>query len=243
MEFNPALVTEKMVAWLQEKVQEAGAKGVIVGLSGGIDSAVVAAVAKRAFPEHSLGVIMPCHSNPEDAADARLVAEILDIPYITVDLTTTFDTLLQALGGDAAAAARDLAASNVKPRLRMITLYYHAARHGFLVLGTGNRSELTMGYFTKYGDGGVDLLPLGDLVKHQVRDLAKYLGIPAKVIEKAPTAGLWDGQTDEGEMGITYRELDDYILTGKAAPRVKEIIDRHHQKSAHKRQTPPIFRL
>lgn len=245
-----------IVEWLREKVTSAGARGLVVGLSGGIDSAVTAALCQRAFPEEALGVLMPCHSNPQDEADARLLAESLKLRTTAVDLSGIFDLFVtrlnEALSGRHSgnqsgvpagnpAAAKDLAIANIKPRLRMITLYYQAAKLNYLVAGTGNRSELMVGYFTKYGDGGVDLLPIGGLVKSQVRELARYLRIPEPIIEKAPSAGLWEGQTDEGEMGMTYAGLDRYILTGEGAPGVRETVARLNRQSEHKRRLPEIF--
>ena len=141
----------------------------------------------------------------------------------------------------------NLAIANLKPRLRMITLYYHANKMNYLVVGTGNKSEAVMGYCTKYGDAGVDLLPLGGLLKSQVRELAKEMGVPSEIIEKPPSAGLWAGQTDEEEMGITYEELDKVILAlekndcsgldGKLVEKVKQKM----QETVHKRCFPPIF--
>ncbi len=248
-----------IVDWLREKVRSAGARGLVVGLSGGIDSAVTAALCQRAFPEEVLGVLMPCHSNPQDEADARLLAESLKLRTTTVDLSGIYDLFVarldealstRPLSGNRnevharnPAGLKDLATANIKPRLRMITLYYHAAKLNYLVAGTGNRSELTVGYFTKYGDGGVDLLPIGGMVKSQVRELARYFRIPEPIIEKAPSAGLWQGQTDEGEMGMTYAELDKYILTGEGAPGVRKTVERLHRQSEHKRQLPEIFRI
>ncbi|MDK2856483.1 MAG: synthase [Bacillota bacterium] len=230
----------RLSAWIKEKVEEAGRKGVVFGLSGGIDSAVVAGLAKRAFPHNSLGVIMPCHSLPQDAEHARLVAERFDLPVREIILDEAYDALLSTLRAAEPSSPKELALANIKPRLRMITLYYLATQHDYLVLGTGNKSELTVGYFTKYGDAGVDLLPLGNLVKEQVRALARYLGVPEAVIAKAPSAGLWEGQTDEAEMGLTYAELDRYILTGEGRPEVIGRIQAMRQKSEHKRRLPPV---
>ncbi|MCL4515626.1 MAG: NAD(+) synthase [Firmicutes bacterium] len=254
-----ANLSSAIVDWLRDKVKSAGARGLVVGLSGGIDSAVIAALCQRAFPEEVLGVLMPCHSDPRDESDARLLAEALKLSTTTVDLTGIFDLFASRLnesftklppgkaGGSlsrpdaTASTGKDLATANIKPRLRMIALYHHAAKLNYLVAGTGNRSELTAGYFTKYGDGGVDLLPIGGLVKSQVRELARYLRIPEPIIEKAPSAGLWQGQTDEGEMGMTYTELDRYILTGEGAPEVRDTVARLNRQSEHKRRLPEIF--
>jgi len=220
-------------------------QGVVFGLSGGIDSAVMAGLAKRAFPHKTLAVFLPCHSDPLDHEHAALTAETFGLDMLTVDLSSSFDHLVATLdlGRQNSSAVPPLTLANVKPRLRMTALYYYASLHECLVLGTGNRSELTVGYFTKHGDGGVDLMPLAGLTKTEVRALARHLSVPQIIIDKAPTAGLWAGQTDEGEMGITYTELDEYILTGEAAPRVKERVDQLAANSSHKKRLPPIPKL
>ncbi|HMA60650.1 MAG TPA: NAD(+) synthase, partial [Halanaerobiales bacterium] len=134
----------------------------------------------------------------------------------------------------------NFALANAKPRLRMVTLYYYAAQNNYLVLGTDNWSELKVGYFTKYGDGGIDLTILGRLVKTEVRELAEHLVVPQEIIDKKPSAGLWQDQTDEDEMGLTYEELDRYILTGEAEPEVKEKIENLSSKNSHKLEPIPI---
>ena len=235
------MLADHLTAWIHDQVTASDGAGAVFGLSGGIDSAVVAALAKRAFPHHTLGVIMPCHSDPRDADDAALVAHHFGVPTSTVDLAGVHDTLLAQL----ASCCSDMGMSrmtdaNIKPRLRMTTLYAFANQLGYRVLGTGNRAEITIGYFTKYGDGGCDLLPLGGLVKGEVRELARALGVPAAVIDKPPSAGLWVGQTDEGEMGLTYEELDAYLLTGEAPAAVKTRVDAMNAASEHKRALPRI---
>jgi len=243
-----------MAGWLREHVHAAGARGVVVGLSGGIDSAVVARVAQMAVPDGVMTVMMPAHSDPQDTVDARLVADTYGLPAMTVDLTRPLDALLvqvqQALGTwppDSPSAADETAArlalANLKPRLRMTTLYYVANRLNYLVAGTGNRCEISIGYYTKYGDGGVDLLPLGSLVKSEVRGLARDLGVPARIVDKPPSAGLWLGQTDEGEMGFTYAELEDYLRKGpdSLTPATVMKIERLVRVSEHKRHLPPVF--
>ncbi|MGE5371749.1 MAG: NAD(+) synthase [Solirubrobacterales bacterium] len=236
---DAAATVDKLTAWIREQVSAAGCDGAVLGLSGGIDSAVVAGLAVRACPGKVLGIVMPCHSLARDTEHGRLTAETFKIESKTVDLSPAFDQML-TLFGPAAGPAADLAKANVKPRLRMITLYYHAQQRNALVLGTGNRSELTIGYFTKHGDGAVDLLPIASLVKQQVREVAKVLGVPSAIIEKPPSAGLWEGQTDESEMGISYAELDRYILTGEAPDAVAEKIERMKRASEHKRKLAPI---
>jgi len=234
-------LAEHLTDWLRAEVTAGGGCGAVFGLSGGIDSAVVAALAKQAYPHHTLGVVMPCHSDPRDAEDGALVAHHFGVPSATVDLAPVYDLLLEQLAGSSTDLPQSrLATANLKPRLRMTTLYAFANQLGYRVLGTGNRSELAAGYFTKYGDGGVDLLPLGSLVKSEVRDLARSLGVPARIITKPPSAGLWADQTDEAEMGLTYEELDAYLLTGAASPAVKAKVDAMNAASEHKRAIPRI---
>lgn len=245
-----------IVEWLRQRLTIAGARGIVVGLSGGIDSAVVVRLCQLAAPGNVVGVMMPCHSDPRDEADARLVADHFGVPALHVDLAPAYDRLIAdlttALGQlprDQAMApvtdATDIKArmpiANVKPRLRMASLYFVANSLNYLVAGTGNRSELTIGYFTKYGDGGVDLLPIGNLLKSEVRALARDLGIPDPIIEKPPSAGLWSGQTDEVEMGFTYADLENYLTKGPDAvsPALAMRIERLQRASDHKRALAP----
>jgi len=226
-----------IVSWLQQHAHEAGAAGAVFGMSGGIDSAVVSVLCKKAFNENALGLIMPCYSDEKDEIDARLVADKFDIKYRTVLLDKVYDEFLNIVEE----SNNRMAKANIKPRLRMTTLYYYAGIKNYLVVGSENKSELTVGYFTKYGDGGADLWPIGNLVKSQVKQLASYLDIPKEIIEKTPTAGLWSGQTDEQEMGITYDELDRYIITGQATTSEKEArIKALYKNSEHKRRLPQI---
>ncbi|MFA0889946.1 MAG: NAD(+) synthase [Synergistales bacterium] len=239
---NSSILLQSIETWLAERLQTAGNKGGIVGLSGGIDSAVVAAILKRICGDRMLAVIMPCHSQPEDRLHAELVARHFQIPLHTVDLTAAYDILISALSAETD-TGNALARANLKPRLRMSALYYLAQEKNLLVCGTGNRIELTVGYFTKYGDSGVDLLPLGDLLKGEVRELAGFLDIPAAIIEKPPSAGLWQGQTDETEMGVTYDELDRYLALGQGSEKVRDFVERARARSEHKRNTPPVCRI
>jgi NAD+ synthase len=248
--------TDSIVEWLRQRLHHAGARGFVVGLSGGVDSAVVARLCQAAAPSNVVGVLMPCHSDPQDDVDARLVADHFRIPTIHVDLTPTYDLLTATLGEaltalpatqfpDAIHGSDDLRAkvpaANVKPRLRMTTLYFVANTLNYMVAGTGNRSELSIGYFTKYGDGGVDLLPIGELLKSDVRAAARELGVPEPVIEKAPSAGLWLGQTDEAEMGFTYADLENYLTKGPetVSPALAMRIERLIRASEHKRALAP----
>ncbi|MDY6917690.1 MAG: NAD+ synthase [Chloroflexota bacterium] len=234
-------LASSLTAWIRERVLEAGQRGVIVGLSGGLDSAVVAVLAKRAFPENCMGIVMPCQSSEADVEHAEAVARQFNIPVRTVSLDETYDSLLRSLPTEGLeAGASKLAEANLKPRLRMVVLYYVANRLQYLVAGTGNRSEISVGYFTKFGDGGVDILPLGNLVKSEVRELARHLGIPEEILRKPPSGGLWEGQTDEDELGITYLDLDRYLVTGQATKEVKDRVDGMMSRSEHKRATPPV---
>jgi NAD+ synthase len=184
---------------------------------------------------------MPCHSRQEDKEHAEMVAAKFSIPTEEIVLDGIFNSLLQVLPGfKTEQATRRLAQVNLKPRLRMLTIYYIANQLNYLVAGATNRSELAIGYFTKYGDGGVDIMPMANLVKKQVRELARFLGIPQPIIDKAPSAGLWEGQTDEEEMGFRYDELDRYLLTGKASGELKKKIEAKIAAGNHKRSLPPI---
>jgi NAD+ synthase len=236
-------LADDVAAWIRTTVHEAKAEGVVIGLSGGIDSAVAAALAQRALLGHVLGAILPCESDPLDAELARLVASTLNIETIELDLTAPYRALM-ALLPDGPPVAK----ANAKPRLRMIALYYLAASRKYLVCGASNRSELSIGYFTKHGDGAADLLPMGNFLKFEVRQLARELRIPQRIIDRAPTAGLWPGQTDEGEMGMSYGQLDTALramdhkdftaVPGLVISRVRQMM----QASAHKRALAPIFR-
>ncbi len=239
-----AVITRKISTWIAQQVRAAKMNGVVFGLSGGLDSAVVAGLAKLALPESSIGIILPIHSDPLDREQALLVARAFDLRVLDVDLSAAYETFLGAVSAPFAGGELSrLVLANIKPRLRMAALYFYAGAHSCLVLGTGNLSEYTVGYFTKHGDGGVDLMPLASLVKAQIRELALYLGVPQVILDKPPTAGLWANQTDEAEMGITYAELDQYILTGEAEPHIKERVDHMAAISAHKKRMPPIPKL
>ncbi|MBL7575640.1 NAD+ synthase [Peptoniphilus asaccharolyticus DSM 20463] len=228
---------ENIVKWIRETVENAGAKGVIIGLSGGIDSAVVGALARRAFPNTSLGLIMPCESNEEDEKDARLVSEAIGLKIEKVDLTQTYRQLISSSFNSENRMAR----SNIKPRLRMTTLYYYAQDLGYLVLGCSNASEFYIGYYTKYGDSGSDIIPLAEYLKDEVYDLARELGVPNKIIDKQPTAGLWEAQTDEKEMGFSYAALNAYIRGEEVEEEIAKKIERMHNNSEHKRKFASIY--
>jgi len=228
----------KLSNWLWDEVTSGGGKGVVFGLSGGIDSAVTAYICKNAFPENSLGLIIPCYSNKADMEDAKSLAKEIGLKYETVDMDLTYNTILDELGE--MRDDRDMSLANIKPRLRMTVSYYFANTLNYFVIGTGNRSEITLGYFTKYGDGGCDLLPIGNLTKRKIYSLARSLKVSEKIIDKPPSAGLWKGQTDERELGITYEEIDNYIEGKTVSSDVKQKIEDLIRKSEHKRKMPKI---
>lgn len=230
---------KKIVMWIKKQVKSAKAKGVVLGLSGGVDSAVAAALSCQAVGKSNvLALFLPCNSMPQDLKDAKLVAKTLKLRTKLVNLSKVYDVFIKLLP-----LGSSLARANLKPRLRMAALYYFANKFNYLVCGTGNKSEISVGYFTKFGDGGADILPLAGLLKRQVRALARQLNIPEQIISKAPTAGLWQGQTDEKEMGITYNELDDILMRiekkkRQVAPLIKvSMVKMMILRSAHKRSS------
>jgi len=229
--------------WLAEHISAAGAKGAVLGISGGIDSAVLAGLLSRAVGGGKvLGVIMPIRSQPIDEEYAMLLPAVFGIKTHKVDLSAVYDATVSNIERNGEKLS-ELAAANIKPRLRMTALYALAQTNGYLVCGSGNRVELMFGYFTKYGDSGADLLPMADLLKGEVRLLAEYLGVPLPIIDRAPSAGLWEGQTDEGEMGITYNDLDNFFATGFATDEVRVKIESALARSEHKRNMPPIAQI
>lgn len=236
---DPQWLSETIQEWLKRRIDDSGRRGGILGLSGGIDSAVVAAMLKNVCGSNMLAVIMPCHSHEGDVSDAYRVAEALDLPHALVDLTPVYDSLVGSVSRVQDGFDR-LPLANVKPRLRMTTLYLMGQQRGYLVCGTGNKAELTIGYFTKYGDSGVDVLPLGDLLKCEVRGVARHLGVPEGIITKPPSAGLWKGQTDEQEIGLDYDVIDTYLVGGTVPDEARSKIEDLNRRSIHKRQVPPI---
>ena len=232
---------ENRVAYIRAKLQEAHADGIVFGNSGGKDSALVGILCKAAC-DNTVGVIMPCASKQNygrDTDDGNALASQFGIETRTVDLTAVREAELKAFEG--VAELNDMALTNIAPRLRMTTLYTIAAAENRLVAGTGNRSETYMGYFTKWGDGASDFNPISDLCATEVFAFLRFLNAPASIVEKAPSAGLFDGQTDEQEMGVTYKAIDDYLLTGVVNQHDKAIIDRYHSRSEHKRRPISTF--
>ena len=228
--------TENRVAFIRERLADSGCKGIVFGNSGGKDSALVGILCKMAC-ENTLGVLLPCataQNYGSDTDDALLLAGQFGIESRTVDLTEPRNAEIRALTA-AGVTLNDSAISNIAPRLRMTTLYAIAAAEGRLVAGTGNRSEIYMGYFTKWGDGSADFNPIADLNVTEIFEFLDYLNAPVSIRKKAPSAGLFEGQTDEKEMGVSYAAIDRYMDGGEVTDAEKAIIDRYHRISEHKR--------
>lgn len=240
-------VVDRITTFIKSKVEDANAQGVVMGLSGGVDSACTACLSQKALtPPRVLAIIAPEEgvTPPQDVEDAVNLCKDLKIDYKVIKINSLVNAFIQAIGEEG-----EIATANLKPRIRMAMLYFFANNKNMLVAGGGNKTELKVGYFTKYGDGGVDILPLGDLYKTEVFSLAEYLEVPRKIIDKKPTAGLWRGQTDESEIGMSYDKLDTVLKAieeGREAnvngveradvDKVKSMIE----GSAHKREMPSI---
>ena len=213
--------------------------GYVLGLSGGVDSSLVAALAKNAVGKDKLMcIMMPIDSNPSDLNDAKQVADALNLNYLVIDGSASFHETLKRF--EEQGITLDTATkSNLKVRIRMTILYAYGQAHRSLVLGTDNMDERYTGYFTKYGDGATDLLPICYLNKREVVEAAKLKGVPTSLAERIPSAGLFEGQTDEKEMGVSYQDLDDFLLGKEINAKAKERIEYLHRISEHKRQPIP----
>lgn len=233
---NFSLETENRVRFIRQIISDANADGIVYGNSGGKDSALVGILCKFAC-ENTVGLIMPCGSNRnyhEDKNDAEQVAKQYNIVTKQIDLSELRSKFICTIAQST--HLTDTAIANIAPRLRMTTLYAVAASENRLVAGTGNRSERHMGYFTKWGDGACDFNPIADLTVTEIYEFLRYLQASESIISKAPSAGLFDGQTDEGEMGVTYRSIDAFLLGHDVSERDLSIIEKHHQSTSHKRK-------
>jgi len=257
-DFDADVFIEKACRFIQEKVETSNSNGVVIGLSGGIDSTVVAGLAVKALGANNVkGFVLPSTStSDEDLFDAELVKTGLDIECGFISIDDFVENFLSSCSNEKLPDEyKEIALMNVKPRMRMTILYYYAAIYNSLVIGTGNKTEIQLGYFTKYGDGGVDLLPIGDLYKQEVKSVARKLNVPESIINKAPTAGLKPNQTDESEIGLSYPIIDRilylYLEENKSTDEISNLLDIQQNKvehiikmvknSQHKRSTAPIL--
>lgn len=235
---------EEITKWIKNYVEETKADGVVIGNSGGKDCATVIALAQKALgKENVVTVAIPCNSIKADLEDAKLVSDTFDVPLLEVNITNTYQTLEDEI--DKVVIAKEEwrtkeAKINTKPRLRMTTLYYIAQSLNYLVIGTGNKCEAVVGYTTKWGDNAHDFNPIGEFTVEEVLQIGKYLGVPDKIINKAPNDGL-GGLTDEEKLGVTYQQIAEYIETGKTEEKAMEIIKRKERISAHKRKPIPVY--
>lgn len=235
---------EKRCEYIRRTVESANAKGVVFGNSGGKDSALVGILARKALKNDKrvLGLILPCESlinYTSDKADADALAEKFGIESRVIDLSDVKRDIVSKVGQESTLPA--VALNNIAPRLRMTTLYAVGATENLLVAGTGNRCERFMGYFTKWGDGAFDFNPIADLFVSEVYEMLEALGCPEGIIKKAPSAGLFEGQTDEKEMGVTYAEVEKYIKGERVTQEAERIITSYHSRSKHKRQGFELF--
>ena len=233
-----ATETERRIGFIRGIVKASGADGIVFANSGGKDAVLTGILCKKACDD-TVGLILPCGSRrnyESDKTDALAISEQFGISARVIDLAGVKEEFLKAIG--AAVRISDMASANLSARLRMCTLNAISNSENRLVAGTGNRSERYMGYFTKWGDGAYDFNPIADLLVTEVYEFLRYFGVPARIIEKAPSAGLYEGQTDEAEMGVTYRSIDDFLLYGETDGRDMEIIKRYHDRSEHKRNLP-----
>lgn len=238
---------DEIIAWLNVQLKNTGAEGFIVGLSGGVDSSVVAGLIAKAVPGHCLGVIMPAGNVATDREDAVKCAETLELPYVEVGLGDYRERLfadVKAVLAEKDVKMKDepMTKGNIGARLRMTTLYAIGNSLHYLVVGTDNAAETYTGYFTKYGDGGVDLAPIAHLSKGEVFQMAAAFGVPEAILKKSPSAGFFADQTDEKEMGVSYAVIDAYLNGETVSEEDKAVIERLHRISEHKRQLPPRVR-
>ena len=224
--------------FLKKYLEDSHCKAYVLGLSGGVDSSLVAAIARKAVGKNKLFCYaLDIDSNPADVEDAKKVAEELDLNLEVINLSKTYHSYLEDLKGDEFIR---LTKSNLKVRMRMVALFAFAQEKSGLVLGTDNMDERYVGYFTKYGDGAADVLPIVYLTKQEVREAAKLYGLSSLLANRVPSAGLFEGQTDDNEMGVKYADLDSYLLGGKVEKSVEERIEYLHKISEHKRIPIPI---
>ena len=234
---------ENAIQWIRQYVKDTKAKGVVIGNSGGKDSAVVLAMAVNAIgKENVLAVAMPCFSKNNDLEDAKLVADTFGVKLLKVELDNSYTEMEKEINLNLGEALSKEAIINMKPRLRMTTLYAIAQTLGYLVIGTGNLCEAMVGYTTKWGDNSSDFNPIGNFTVEEVLEIGRILGVPNEILQKSPSDGL-GGQTDEEKMGITYQQIAEMIETGMTEENAKKEIIHRYQNSKHKRITVPTYRF
>lgn len=232
---------QNAINWIKEYIKKVDAKGIVIGNSGGKDSATVLAMAVKAIgKEKVLAVSMPCFSNEQDLEDANLVAKTFGVEHLTVDLTNCYQEMEQEINSQLHKKLSKEATINSKPRLRMTTLYAIAQTFGYLVIGTGNLCEAMVGYTTKWGDNSSDFNPIGNFTVEEVLRIGNMLGVPEKILKKAPNDGL-GGLTDEEKMGIKYSQIAQMIETGDTEEKVKQEIIKRYEASRHKRSLVPVY--
>lgn len=231
------------IGFIRDIVKSSGAGGVVFANSGGKDCALAGILCKKACAD-TVGLILPCGTKANfgsDKDDAEEISALFDIEARYIDITGVKNEFIKAIGGNA--HLNKTALGNIAPRLRMNALYAVSAGENRLVAGTGNRSEIYMGYFTKWGDGAYDFNPIADLTVSEVYGFLRYFGVPEHIINKPPSAGLFDGQTDESEMGVAYSSVDAFLINGETDERDMEIIEKYHRTSGHKRRMPAVYGL
>lgn len=251
---NLEIEQNRIIDFIRNEIRKAGVDGAVIGISGGIDSALAATLTVKALGKDKvLGIHMPESSltPSEDSKDAKTLADWLGIEFQTIDISGILSAFMAAI--PESESADRLSMGNLKARIRMSLLYFHANRMNRMVIGTGNKTEILLGYFTKYGDGGVDLEPIGGLYKTDVWELSRRLGVPESIITKKPSAGLWAGQTDEAELGISYLKVDEVLKRLEqyedpetilntleiSVEQLNSVINRI-EKSEHKRSAPQV---
>lgn len=251
---NLEAAQKKIIDFIRDETHKAGVSGAVIGLSGGIDSALTAALTVGALgKENVLGIHMPEFglTSFDDSEDAKTLADLFGIEFRSIDISGIISAFMDAV--PESELSDRLCIGNLKARTRMSILYFHANRMNRMVMGTGNKTEILLGYYTKYGDGGVDLEPIGGLYKTQVWELSRRLGIPESLLIKKPSAGLWAGQTDEADLGISYAQVDKVLSMLEEKEELQTILNKLEisseqlnsvlsriEKNKHKRNSPPI---
>lgn len=232
MKDNTKFIIEQIVKFLNDYLKKTNTKGFVFGVSGGIDSALIGAIMSKYFPNNHLALTMNIYNSQKDIDDGMLVINHFNLNYKVIELEKVYDEFKKIT------PEHQMAQGNLKARMRMSTLYAYAQPVNYLVIGTSNAAEYLTGYFTKYGDSGSDIMPLVNLTKTNVYKCAQYLNVPSEIINKKPTAGLFENQTDEQDLKVSYKEIDNYLTNKKISKESKERIEFLKKVSLHKKQMP-----